>query len=263
MRSAELAQVAGVTVRTLRHYHQLGILVEPDRSTNGYRDYTIRDLVRVLRLKNLSAAGVPLDSAARMIDEEGVASDFDAVLDDIDRGLSAKIDELTAQRSAIAAARAANTTPDLPSGLLRFVDFLSGASASLAATGRDQLALLAHLDHQAGALNVAALLEHFLPVREQFIELSERFETVSNNADEIEHLVEDFRTFSDEVAGTYPADQMGWMQTPRFVALMESYERDTLTDAQAAVMSALMDDSSDGQRSKSDTQRSSSDGQHS
>lgn len=28
MRSAEIARLAGVTVRTLRHYHQVGVLAE-------------------------------------------------------------------------------------------------------------------------------------------------------------------------------------------------------------------------------------------
>jgi DNA-binding transcriptional MerR regulator len=245
MRSAELAQVAGVTVRTLRHYHQLGILPEPPRSTNGYREYTIRDLVRVLRIKNLSTAGVPLDSAARMIDDENTDSDFDSVLDDIDRALESKIAELSAQRSAIAAARAAKTTPDLPSELLRFVEFLSGSSPSTAAAGREQLALLANLDHQSGATNVATLLEHFLPMREQLVSLTERFEFVTNHEDDIARLVADFRTFRESTVETFPADQLEWMQTPRFLALLESYERDTFTPGQAAVMAALADDPTD------------------
>ena len=44
MRSNEVAKLAGVTVRTLRHYHQLGLLAEPERSENGYRDYAATDV---------------------------------------------------------------------------------------------------------------------------------------------------------------------------------------------------------------------------
>lgn len=35
MRSADLARLAGTTVRTLRHYHQIGLLDEPRRSAGG------------------------------------------------------------------------------------------------------------------------------------------------------------------------------------------------------------------------------------
>ncbi|EED6225780.1 MerR family DNA-binding transcriptional regulator, partial [Salmonella enterica subsp. enterica serovar Haifa] len=49
MHSNELARLAGVTVRALRHYHQVGILAEPERRSNGYREYDVHDLIRVLR----------------------------------------------------------------------------------------------------------------------------------------------------------------------------------------------------------------------
>ena len=35
MLSSELAELAGVTVRTLRHYHQIGLLPEPPRTAGG------------------------------------------------------------------------------------------------------------------------------------------------------------------------------------------------------------------------------------
>ena len=50
MRSNDVAKLAGVTVRTLRHYHQLGLLPEPPRQANGYRDYSPADVARVLRI---------------------------------------------------------------------------------------------------------------------------------------------------------------------------------------------------------------------
>ncbi|MEV4016841.1 MerR family DNA-binding transcriptional regulator [Nonomuraea angiospora] len=40
MLSSELAELAGVTVRTLRHYHQIGLLPEPRRASGGYRNTT-------------------------------------------------------------------------------------------------------------------------------------------------------------------------------------------------------------------------------
>ncbi|GAB2496111.1 DNA-binding transcriptional MerR regulator [Nocardiopsis aegyptia] len=60
MLSSELAELAGVTVRTLRHYHQIGLLPEPPRWTGGYRRYDAGDLVRLLRITRLTALGVRL-----------------------------------------------------------------------------------------------------------------------------------------------------------------------------------------------------------
>lgn len=69
LRSNELAKLAGVTVRTLRHYHAIGLLDEPPRQANGYRDYRLEDLLRVLRIRQLASLGFPLDQVAGMLDE--------------------------------------------------------------------------------------------------------------------------------------------------------------------------------------------------
>ncbi len=69
LRSNELAKLAGVTVRTLRHYHAIGLLGEPPRQANGYRDYRPEDLLRVLRIRQLASLGFPLDQVAGMLDE--------------------------------------------------------------------------------------------------------------------------------------------------------------------------------------------------
>ena len=36
---SQLAAYAGVTVRAVRHYHQIGLLPEPARDNSGYRTY--------------------------------------------------------------------------------------------------------------------------------------------------------------------------------------------------------------------------------
>ncbi|WP_415962299.1 MerR family transcriptional regulator [Collinsella tanakaei] len=69
MKSNELAKLAGVTARPLRHYHAIGLLDEPPRQANGYRDYRPEDLLRVLRIRQLASLGFPLDQVAGMLDE--------------------------------------------------------------------------------------------------------------------------------------------------------------------------------------------------
>ena len=60
MRIGQVAELAGVTARAVRHYHRLGLLPEPRRRGNGYREYGVDDLFRLLRIRSLAASGVPL-----------------------------------------------------------------------------------------------------------------------------------------------------------------------------------------------------------
>ncbi len=56
----EVADLAGTTVNTVRHYHALGLLDEPPRGGNGYKHYGVRHLVSLLRLRRLAELGIPL-----------------------------------------------------------------------------------------------------------------------------------------------------------------------------------------------------------
>lgn len=44
MRIGELANRAGVSTKTIRHYESIGLLPEPDRTASGYRDYAETDV---------------------------------------------------------------------------------------------------------------------------------------------------------------------------------------------------------------------------
>ena len=57
---SQLASYAGVTVRTVRHYHQIGLLAEPERDHSGYRSYDTAAVVRLIRIRVSADAGVPL-----------------------------------------------------------------------------------------------------------------------------------------------------------------------------------------------------------
>ncbi|OZD04560.1 hypothetical protein CH275_15335 [Rhodococcus sp. 06-235-1A] len=69
MRIGSLADAAGTTPRTVRHYHRLGLLDEPRRLSNGYREYTIDDVVRLMRIRWLADCGMPLGEIAAALAE--------------------------------------------------------------------------------------------------------------------------------------------------------------------------------------------------
>ncbi|NEB75789.1 MerR family transcriptional regulator, partial [Streptomyces sp. SID14478] len=60
MRIGELAGTVGVTTRAIRHYHHLGLLAEPERQGNGYRDYGLRHAVELARIRRLTELGLGL-----------------------------------------------------------------------------------------------------------------------------------------------------------------------------------------------------------
>lgn len=60
----ELAALAGVSPRAIRHDHRVGVLPEPARSPSGYRLYDCDDVDRLLALRALADVGVSLKDAA-------------------------------------------------------------------------------------------------------------------------------------------------------------------------------------------------------
>ncbi len=66
----ELASYAGVTIRAVRHYHQVGLLPEPERNASGYRTYDATAVVRLIRIRTLAEAGVPLARVQELLDAD-------------------------------------------------------------------------------------------------------------------------------------------------------------------------------------------------
>ena len=120
MKSGELARLANVTMRTLRHYRTIGLLPEPARDANGYCNYGAEDYFRLLRIKNLSALGFSLAEIKDYLDHPDTAPD--ATLDALDAQLQAEIARLEQQRRTIAQLKAARVGADVPPV---FADFLA------------------------------------------------------------------------------------------------------------------------------------------
>ncbi len=63
----QVADVFGVTVRTLHHYDELGLLVPSERSAAGYRLYTDADLRRLQQIVVYRRLELPLDEIASLL----------------------------------------------------------------------------------------------------------------------------------------------------------------------------------------------------
>jgi len=65
----QVARLAGVSVRTLHHYHQIGLLVPSGHTPAGYRRYVDTDLDRLQRVLFYRELGFPLDQIVTLLDD--------------------------------------------------------------------------------------------------------------------------------------------------------------------------------------------------
>jgi DNA-binding transcriptional MerR regulator len=138
----QLASYAGVTVRSVRHYHQIGLLPEPERDASGYRRYGAPAVVSLIKIRTLADAGVPLAQIGLML-EAGEAPFAEAV-ERIDTHLRDEIHRLETSRKQIAQL-AAGDSLTLPPEVTSYLDRLReiGASERMVEAERDGWILVA------------------------------------------------------------------------------------------------------------------------
>lgn len=68
----ELSRRTGITVRTLHHYDQIGLLIPSDRSLAGYRRYSREDVARLQRILLYRELGFSLDRIAALLSGQTV-----------------------------------------------------------------------------------------------------------------------------------------------------------------------------------------------
>ncbi|WP_406091247.1 MerR family transcriptional regulator [Kitasatospora purpeofusca] len=68
-----VARIAKVTVRTLHHYDEIGLLSPRGRTPAGYRRYDEADLGRLQRILFYRELGFPLEEIAAVLDDDSVS----------------------------------------------------------------------------------------------------------------------------------------------------------------------------------------------
>jgi DNA-binding transcriptional MerR regulator len=88
----EVAKLIGVSSKTIRYYHEIGLLAEPKRTEVGYRLYTAQDLLRLQRIRRLRSLGLPLERIKEILGEPDVEQEVM-----LRNALHSLVEELTAQ----------------------------------------------------------------------------------------------------------------------------------------------------------------------
>jgi len=138
----QLASYAGVTIRAVRHYHQIGLLPEPERDASGYRTYQAAAVVRLIRIRTLAEAGVPLARVRELLDAD--PETFATATTEIDRQLRAQIRALQEHRRRIAQLGTGDSLA-LPEEVVDYLDRLraTGAPEAIIEPERDAWILMA------------------------------------------------------------------------------------------------------------------------
>lgn len=93
----EVARAAGVSVRTLHHWEEVGLVVPAGRGPNGYREYGERDVARVRSVVAWRELGLSLDDI-RLLLNDGVTTDL---LEQQHALLTEEADRVVARRDAV------------------------------------------------------------------------------------------------------------------------------------------------------------------
>ena len=117
---AELAKLSRVSSRTLRHYHQVGLLPPAYTGQNGYRYYTQPELLRLQRILLLRELGLGLETIGQVLN--GQADQVDA-LSVHRKWLLAERDRLDRMARTVGATISALQQGDTMSGEDIFRDF--------------------------------------------------------------------------------------------------------------------------------------------
>ncbi|MCX5345545.1 MerR family transcriptional regulator [Streptomyces atratus] len=148
----QLAGYVGVSIKTIRVYHDKGLLPEPDRDASGYRRYGANDAIDLIKVRTLAEAGVPL---ARIRDlRSATDEEFQQALREIDDEITARIRGLRATQGRLRQLAAGHPAP-LPTEVGTHLEHLArwGFSPRWVDLQRD-LWILVFATHSNGAITL-------------------------------------------------------------------------------------------------------------
>jgi DNA-binding transcriptional MerR regulator len=100
MQIGEVAELFGITPKTLRHYEEMG-LVRPERQDNGYREYGLEEIRRLQRIRQLQLLGLSLRQIGDVLDRHGEEAVWSAVLGRLRQETDEEIAALEARRDRL------------------------------------------------------------------------------------------------------------------------------------------------------------------
>jgi DNA-binding transcriptional MerR regulator len=185
----EIAELAGTSLRAVRHYHDIGLLPEPERRSNGYKQYGVTHLMRLLRITKLVTLGFSLHQIADLGDGDEHPAE---ALRALDADLARQIEQRQRLRAELAEILGSGLATDLPSEF-------AGARKEFSEADRNFIAVIGRV---LGKKERAAYAE--LLTDEARMESDDDFDALPADADETtrqelaERLAAEVRRLSEQ-----------------------------------------------------------------
>ena len=201
----EIAQLLGVTPKTIRHYQKVGLLDEPARTEAGYRLYNAHDLLRLCRIRRLQTFGLSLKQIKVVMGELAHELTLREVLQSLDQEFAKQIRELEERRERINSLLNEKSLdvmqPSAPLGLELAKELLGERFASISPVALEMEAKLwAPIEnfnwpgeYQEGITKMVQYFAEHPEIYEQLIAFSEQFATLATlaeDAPEVGQMVE-------------------------------------------------------------------------
>ena len=221
----EAARLAGVTTRTLRHYHQVGVLPEPARASSGYREYGLHDVLLAIRAVRLAEAGLSLPEVADVL-RDSTGAELRTVLAELLADITDQQEQLAARRRGIEEMLAREADPEL-AHLARMPPSIARAVAADPARADDERlawqAIAAALPVEE-AQDAAAAMEALLtdPVHgAEVAELAELFAALADRRPD-DPAVEEVAARMAALSATAPQSGPGTPDAGLYLAYLET-----------------------------------------
>jgi DNA-binding transcriptional MerR regulator len=67
MKISKLANESGIATKTIRYYEEIGLLPAAYRNDNGYREYSVNDIERLIFIRRCRELQIPLEQIKTLI----------------------------------------------------------------------------------------------------------------------------------------------------------------------------------------------------
>ncbi|CAL9442612.1 MerR family transcriptional regulator [Streptomyces sp. enrichment culture] len=246
----DAAAFVGSTPRAIRHYHEIGLLPEPERGGDDRRRYGYEDMIRLLWIRRMADAGIALDdirdalatgtASAAADGGDGVAG----TLERLEETLAEREAELRRQRTAVQRMRAEGSRTGLLSDFV--TERLKGLpEGSLRQADLDSLLVMERI---FGPLGAAVHATRFI-----VLATHPALREESDRIDDAEAALDDSVAVDDPRVAQVAAERHAFESALQAVIEESGLEEadDALFDAWEALHPATADDGEDEVRTMS------------
>lgn len=125
MQIGELAEMLGITTRTIRYYEEIGLMEAPQRLVGGMRVYAKEDILRLKFILKLKEIGLNLKEMHELADIYRLHQDSDRIMPKLLEFLDEHIQKIDEKMSRLASLR-----KDITDYRVRISDILKNKALS-------------------------------------------------------------------------------------------------------------------------------------